>query len=265
MILNSPTLNIIYKACIKAAKPLMRDFGEIENLQVSKKGPGDFVTNADKRTEKIIMDVLTESKPDVSFITEESGMIENSSQKKFWVIDPIDGTTNFLKGIPHFAISVAYMENNEIKSGIVFDPIKNEMFVAEKGLGSFLNNKRIRVSKQKILKDAIIVTGGPNFSSKIKNKTFEEYVEFSKKLDSPIRKLGCAALDVAYIACGRLDGFWHNELNLWDVGAGAIILKEAGGYIEYIHDKPTDVFKRKVLASNYLIHEDMKKHLNLNL
>ena len=212
MRLNSPKLNLIYKACMKASRSLIRDFGEIENLQVSSKAPGDFVSSADKRTENIIINELQKAHKDFGIITEETGTINKSNISNRWIIDPIDGTTNFLNGIPQFAISIGYEEDGEIKCGVIFNPISNEMFFAEKGNGAFLNNMRIRVSKKKNIKDAIIVTGGPKQSSKIKEKILNEYVKVSKKV-SNVRKLGSAALDMAWVACGRFDGYWQRELN----------------------------------------------------
>ncbi len=169
MRLNSPKLNLIYKACMKASKSLIRDFGEVEKLQVSSKGPGDFVSSADKRTEKIIINELLNAQPDYGILSEEAGVINEKNKSNRWIIDPIDGTSNFLNGIPHFSISIGYEENNEIKCGLIFDPIKNELFFAEKGNGAFMNNSRIRVSKKKSLKDSILATGGPKFTSKKKN------------------------------------------------------------------------------------------------
>ena len=171
MRLNSPQINLITRACAKASRHLIRDFGEIENLQVSSKGPGDFVSSADKRTERILIDELQKAHPDYSILTEETGIINKSNIENRWIIDPIDGTMNFLNGIPQFAISIGYEEKGEIKCGVIFNPIMNEMFIAEKGSGAFLNNSRIRVSNKKI-KDALIVTGGPKGSSKIKEKIF---------------------------------------------------------------------------------------------
>ena len=172
MKLDSPQMNLIVRACMKASKFLIRDFGEIENLQVSSKGPGDFVSSADKRTEKIIIEELQKSHPEYGIVTEEIGIINKSNKSNRWIIDPIDGTTNFLNGIPQFAISIGYEEESEIKCGVIFDPIKNEMFCAEKGNGAYLNNSRIRVSNKKKLKDALLVTGGPRQSSKIKEEIF---------------------------------------------------------------------------------------------
>jgi myo-inositol-1(or 4)-monophosphatase len=257
MRLNSPQINIITRACNKASRSLIRDFGEIENLQVSSKGPGDFVTSADKRTEKTIIEELQKAHPNYGIITEESGIINKSNTKNRWIIDPIDGTMNFLNGIPHFAISIGYEEDNEIKCGVIFDPIKNEMFCAEKGNGAYLNNSRIRVSNKKKLMDALLVTGGPHYSSKIKEDTFSEFVNVSKNVLSPIRKFGSAALDIAYVACGRFDGYWQRELNYWDIAAGIIILKEAGGFVDFFETDNEVPLKRNVLASNSNIHNEL--------
>ena len=214
----SPNLNIMIKASEKASKVLIRDFGEIEKLQVSKKGPSDFVTNSDLKTEKIIIEELKKAKPNYSIISEENGEEKNKDKDNTWIIDPIDGTINFLHGIPHFAISIALKSNNEIVSGLIFDPIKNEMFYAEKNNGAFFNNSRIRVSKKNDLNNCLFVTGGI-----IKNEPSFTY-----------RKSGCAALDLAYVASGRYDGYFQNNLNLWDIAAGIVIVKEAGGLLNEI-------------------------------
>ena len=257
MRLNSPQMNIISRACMKASRSLIRDFGEIENLQVSSKGPGDFVSSADKRTEKIIIEELQKAHPDYGIITEETGIINKTNKDNRWIIDPIDGTMNFLNGIPQFAISIGYEEKNEIKCGVIFDPIKNEMFYAEKGNGAFLNNSRIRVSKKRKIKDALLVTGGPKHSSKIKEKIFTEFIEVSKNVLSPIRKFGSAALDISYVACGRFDGYWQRELNYWDIAAGIIILKEAGGFVDFFETDNDAPLKKNILASNSNIHKEL--------
>ena len=259
MRLNSPQINIITKACLKASRSLIRDFGEIENLQVSTKGPGDFVSSADKRTEKIIIEELQKAHSDYGIITEESGNINTSNKNNRWIIDPIDGTTNFLNGIPQFAISIGYEEENEIKCGVIFDPIKNEMFCAEKGNGAYLNNSRIRVSNKKRLKDALLVTGGPRQSSKIKKEIFSEFIKVSDSILSPVRKFGSAALDMAYVACGRFDGYWQRELNYWDIAAGIIILKEAGGFVDFFESDANLPLKKNIFASNSQIHDDLKE------
>ena len=255
-------MNIISRACMKASRSLIRDFGEIENLQVSSKGPGDFVSSADKRTEKIIIEELQKAHPDYGIITEETGIINKTNKDNRWIIDPIDGTMNFLNGIPQFAISIGYEEKNEIKCGVIFDPIKNEMFYAEKGNGAFLNNSRIRVSKKKKIKDALLVTGGPKHSSKIKEKIFTEFIEVSKNVLSPIRKFGSAALDISYVACGRFDGYWQRELNYWDIAAGIIIVKEAGGFVDFFEEDTNLPLKKNILASNSNIHEELRDQLN---
>ena len=258
MRLSSPQMNIITKACNKAARYLIRDFGEIENLQVSSKGPGDFVTSADRRAEKTIIDELQKAHPDYGIVTEESGIINKSNTKNRWIIDPIDGTMNFLNGIPHFAISIGYEENQEIKCGVIFDPIKNEIFYAEKGNGAYLNNSRIRVSNKKKLKDSILVTGGPKNSSEIRDKIFEEFITVSKNVVEPIRKLGSAALDIAYVGCGRFDAYWQRDLNYWDIAAGMIILKEAGGFVDFFESDNKAPLKKNILASNSNIHNELR-------
>jgi len=215
MISVSPNLNMMIKAAEKASKSIIRDFGEVEKLQVSKKGPYDFVTKTDKNVEKILIEELSKTKKNYSFITEETGSIKNKDKDNIWIIDPIDGTTNFLHGIPHFAICIALKSKDELISGLIFDPIKDEMFFAEKDKGAYLNNQRLRVSKKNLLDECL-------FSSN------HEGVKFS---DLNMRYTGCAALDLAYVASGRLDGFFHNKINLWDIAAGALIVREAGGIV----------------------------------
>ena len=258
MRLSSPQINLIIKACMKASRYLIRDFGEIENLQVSAKGPGDFVSSADKRTEKILIDELQKGHPEYGILTEETGIINKSNIKNRWIIDPIDGTMNFLNSIPQFAISVGYEEDGEIKCGVIFNPIMNELFCAEKGNGAYLNNSRIRVSNKKRVKDALVVTGGPKGASKIKDKIFSEYINVSKNV-SNVRKFGSAALDMAYVACGRFDGYWQRELNYWDIAAGIIILKEAGGFVDFFEGDEKLPLKKNILATNYNIHNELRE------
>ncbi len=262
MRINSPQMNIIYKACMKASKSLIRDFGEIEKLQVSSKGPGDFVSSADKRTEKIIVEELLKAHSDYGIVSEEMGVINEKNKDQRWIIDPIDGTMNFLNGIPHFAISIGYEENKEIVCGIIFDPIKNELFFAEKNNGSFLNNSRIRVSNKKKLKDCLLVTGGPKKFSKNKENIFSEYKMISDLVDAPIRKFGSASLDIANVACGRFDGYWQSEINLWDAAAGIVIVKEAGGFIDYVNIDQNNPNKINIIASNSNIHQELRESLN---
>ena len=240
----SANLNIMIKASEKASKFLIRDFGEVENLQVSVKGPLDFVTNTDIKVEKILIEELTKSKKNFSILSEETGFIKNKDNKNIWIIDPIDGTSNFLHGIPHFAISIALKSHNEIISGLIFDPIKNELFYAEKNNGAYFNNHRIKVSKKNEINDCLFVTGG-----KIK-----------KTLDIQYRKSGSAALDLAYVAAGRYDGYFQHELSLWDIAAGIILVKEAGGFINDIDLSQTK--NLDVIASSPDIYHKMVEKIN---
>ena len=232
------------KASEKASKILIRDFGEIEKLQVSKKGPADFVTNSDLKTEKIIIEELKKAKPNYSILSEENGFENNKDKNNTWIIDPIDGTVNFLHGIPHFAISIALKSNDEIISGIIFDPIKNEIFYAEKNNGAFFNNHRIRVSKKSEINNCLFVTGG----------------KLVNELELPYRKSGCAALDLAYVAAGRYDGYFQKDLNLWDIAAGIILVEEAGGVINEIDLSITK--NVKIIASSTDIRSKLLQKLN---
>jgi len=240
----SPNLNIMIKAAEKASKVLIRDFGELEKLQVSQKGPSDFVTNADKKVEKIILEELSKSRNKYSILSEETGEIKNSDKDNIWIVDPIDGTTNFLHGVPHFAISIALLSKEEIVSGLIFDPIKNEMFYAEKNNGSYFNNHRIRVSKKKNLEECLFGTGGKK--------------EVKTNLNT--RVSGSAALDMAYVGAGRYDGYFQRSLNIWDVAAGIIIVKEAGGKTNNINYAQNE--ELKVLAGSNIIYEKMLENLN---
>jgi myo-inositol-1(or 4)-monophosphatase len=231
------------KASEKASKILIRDFGEVEKLQISVKGPSDFVSNADTKAEKIIINELMKAKKNYSIISEEDGSKINSDSENVWIIDPIDGTTNFLHGVPHFAISIALKSNNEIVSGLIYDPIKDEMFYAEKNNGAFFNNQRIKVSKKKDIEACLFGTGG------------KEKIE----VDLITRKSGSAALDMAYVAAGRYDGYFQNNLNLWDIAAGIVIVKEAGGIINKINLSENDNIK--IRASSTAINEKMLKKL----
>jgi myo-inositol-1(or 4)-monophosphatase len=256
MKLSSANINVMVNACRKASKVIIRDFGEIENLQVSLKGPGDYVTASDKKVEKILIEELQKARPNYSILSEEIGEINNDESFK-WIIDPIDGTSNFLHGIPHFAISLGLEHNKEIICGIVYDPIKDEMFSAEKGNGSYVNNKRMRVSARSKLKDCIIFSGGPRSQSENKELAFNEYKKFSSKVDIAIRKLGSASLDMAYVAAGRCDGFWQRDLNYWDIAAGIILIKEAGGLITDFVGEDEYIQKKSILATNSKINDEM--------
>jgi len=243
MISISSHLNIMIKAAEKVSKSVIRDFGEVEKLQVSKKGPRDFVTKTDKHVEKVLIEELSKSKKNYSFISEETGKIDNKDKENIWIIDPIDGTTNFLHGIPHFAISIAFKSNEEIRSGLIFDPIKDEMFFAEKNKGAFLNNKRLRVSKKNTLDDCL-------FSSN------HEGLKFS---NLNMRYSGSAALDLAYVASGRLDGYFQNRINLWDIAAGVLMVREAGGIVNDLSKFNTKNIN--IRASSGAINDKMLENL----
>jgi len=256
MRLSSANINIMIKACRKASKILIRDFGEIEKLQVSIKGPGDFVSASDKKVEKILIEELQKARPTYSILSEEIGKINNDDSFK-WIIDPIDGTANFLHGIPHFAISLGLEHNGEIICGIIYDPIKDEMFVAEKGNGSYLNNQRMRVSSRSKLRDCIIFTGGPKYEAKNRDRALEEYKKFSSTVSIPIRKMGSASLDMAYVAAGRCDGFFQRNLNYWDIAAGTIIVKEAGGFVTDFEGEQGFIENKTILVTNSRINKEM--------
>ena len=239
----SPNLNIMIKASEKASKVLIRDFGELEKLQISIKGPNNFVTNADRKVEEMIIKELEKSKKNFSILTEERGFIKNKDINNFWIIDPIDGTTNFLNGVPHFCISIALLFNNEIIAGVIYDPIKDEIFFAEKDGGAYLNNKSIRVSKKNVLSECLY---GANFRKNLP----DEFI---------VRNTGSAALDLAYVASGRLDGFFHNKINIWDVAAGALLVEEAGGIVNNL-DK-FNPNKIDIRASSETINVKMLENL----
>ena len=261
MKLSSANINVMVKVCRKAAKILIRDFGEIENLQVSLKGPGNFVTASDIKVEKILVEELQKARPTYSILSEEIGEINNDESFK-WIIDPIDGTSNFLHGIPHFAISIGLEHDKEIICGIIYDPIKDEMFVAEKGNGAYVNNKRMRVSSRSKLKDCIIFTGGPGQNPKDKELFFVEYKNFSSIVKTPIRKMGSASLDIAYVAAGRCDGFWQRNLNYWDYAAGIILVKESGGFVTDFNGENRYIENKTILVTNSKIDKEMIEVLN---
>ena len=243
MISISSNLNIMIKAVEKASKSVIRDFGEVEKLQVSKKGPHDFVTKTDKHVEKILIEELSKTKSNYSFLSEEVGKIEKKDKDNRWIIDPIDGTTNFLHGIPHFAICIALESKKEIVSGLIYDPIKDEMFYAEKNKGAYLNNQRLRVSNKSLIEECL-------FSSN------HEGVKYS---NLNMRYSGCAALDLAYVASGRLDGFFHNKINIWDIAAGALLVKEAGGIVnDLVKFNPNNI---DIRASSGAINAKMLENL----
>ena len=251
MTLKTPIINIMTKAAYKAGNILIKDFREVENLQVSKKGIGDFVTSADLSSEKAIIKILQKGYPKIEIMSEETNSETNLNEhEKIWIIDPLDGTLNFLHGLPHFAISMALMVNEEIISGIIYDPIKDELFWAEKGIGAFLNGKRIRVSARSQLKDSLVSTGIPWKGMESSHKNYLKILENIMKSSSGIRRYGAAALDLAYVAAGRYDAFWEFNLKTWDIAAGALIVKEAGGYVGNINKNENYLYTGNIYACN---------------
>jgi myo-inositol-1(or 4)-monophosphatase len=258
----SPALNVMIAAARMAGKPLIRDLGELENLQVSMKGPADFVTNADKRTEKILIDELTRVRPGYGFLAEESGTIEGKDKTHRFIIDPIDGTTNFMHGIPHFAISIALEREGQIVSALVYNPATDEMFVAEKGHGAFLNNKRMRVAARKTLASALIGTGFPfHGHAEDRHARMQSELAMMMPLTSGIRRNGAASLDLAYVAAGRFDAFWERGLAPWDMAAGILLVKEAQGVVSDLSGGPNMLDNGSILAANDPLHPVLLKML----
>jgi len=253
------TINIFEKAARKAGRILSRDFGEIENLQIQSKSVGDFVTSADLKVEQSILETLKYYYPDANYLTEESGHIKGDGETI--IIDPIDGTSNFIHGIPHVAIVIAKMINNEITDGVVYNPILNEFYWASLGKGSWCNNKRLRVSKRHELTNCLVGTGIP-FSNRVYDKFYTELDNLAKKT-AGIRRLGSAALDLAYVSSGKIDGFWERDLNLWDICSGVLLVKEAGGRISEPNGNKWTTNSRDITVSNSLIHDKLIENLTL--
>lgn len=253
------TINIFEKAARKAGRILSRDFGEIENLQIQSKSVGDFVTSADLKVEQSILETLKYYYPDANYLTEESGHIKGDGETI--IIDPIDGTSNFIHGIPHVAIVIAKMINNEITDGVVYNPILNEFYWASLGKGSWCNNKRLRVSKRHELTNCLVGTGIP-FSDRVYDKFYTELDNLAKKT-AGIRRLGSAALDLAYVSSGKIDGFWERDLNLWDICSGVLLVKEAGGRISEPNGNKWATNSRDIIVSNSLIHDKLIENLTL--
>ncbi|MDC0057894.1 inositol monophosphatase [Pelagibacteraceae bacterium] len=253
------TINIFEKAARKAGRILARDFGEIENLQIQSKNVGDFVTSADLKVEQSLLETLRYYYPNVNYLTEESGHIRGEGETI--IIDPIDGTTNFIHGIPHVSIVIAKMINNEITDGIVYNPILNEFYWAALGKGSWCNNQRLRVSKRNKLTNCLIGTGIP-FANRVYDKFYIELNNISKN-SAGVRRLGSAALDLAYVASGKIDGFWERDLNLWDICSGVLLVKEAGGKITQPDGNKWTIKSRDITVSNSLIHSNLLENLPL--
>ncbi len=252
-----PTINIFEKAARKAGRIIVRDFGEVENLQIKSKGVGDFVTNTDLKVEKSLLETLQYYFPNYTYISEESEKI--NGDKETIVIDPIDGTTNFIHGIPYLGIVISKIVDDEIIDGIIYNPITNDFFWASKGQGSWCNNKRLRVSKRKLFQDCVVGTGFSH--SKAKQKNFFKEKELVIKNSTGIRGMGSAAIDLAYVASGKLDAYWERNLNLWDVSSGVLLVKEAGGKVTETSGKEWNILSKDILASNLLIHEIIKENI----
>jgi len=257
---TSPALNVMVAAARKAGRPLIRDFNELENLQISMKGPADFVTSADKRTERILIEELSKARPGYGFLGEEGGAIEGGDKTHRFIIDPIDGTTNFMHGIPHFAISIGLEREGQLVAGVVFNPVTDDLFLAEKGHGAYLNNKRLRVAARKELAPSVIATGLPFLGKEGHARASAEMAEVMN-VTAGIRRFGSASLDLAYVAAGRFDGFWEHSLQSWDVAAGIVLVREAGGMVSDLTGG-ADIFARgSVLAANEYLHPQLLKLL----
>jgi myo-inositol-1(or 4)-monophosphatase len=258
--INSPLMTVMVDAVRKAARGLKRDFGEIENLQVSRKGPGNFVSAADKKAEEVLRDALMKARPGYGLIMEESGNIEGSDKSHTWHVDPLDGTTNFLHGIPHFAISIALERAGQLIAGVILNPATDELFIAEKGGGAFLNNRRLRVSSRVALGDALIGTG-MLYRGRGEAADHEQFLGQLRRVmgaTAGVRRMGAAALDLAYVAAGRFDGFWEMSLNPWDIAAGIVLVREAGGMVSDLVGPGDPLHTGHVLAANVALHDGLR-------
>ncbi len=256
MAFRSAIINVMAAAARKAARGLVRDFGEVEQLQVSKKGTSDFVSSADLRAERVLKVELRKARPDYGFLVEEAGAEEGRDPGQRWIVDPLDGTTNFLHGIPHFAISIGLEREGEIIAGVVYHPVADEMYHAEKGAGAFLNERRLRVSARRRLEDAVTATGIPH-RGRGDHAVFLRQMEAVMARTAGVRRFGAAALDLAYVAAGRFDGFWETHLSAWDMAAGILLVREAGGYVSEIDGGADMMASGSILASNDHLHRPL--------
>jgi myo-inositol-1(or 4)-monophosphatase len=254
--IRTPLMNVMTAAALKAARGLKRDFGEVALLQVSRKGPGDFVSAADKKSEKVIFEELSRARPGYSFMMEESGAVEGSDKTHIWHVDPLDGTTNFLHGIPQFAISIALEREGALVAGLVYNPISDEMFVAEKGQGAYLNNQRLRVAQRTDFREAVIGCGLPHIGRGDHRLFLKECAQVMAHA-AGLRRMGAAALDLAYVAAGRFDGFWERQLCTWDMAAGAVLIREAGGFISDVTGHGGFMSTGDVVAGNDTIQKEL--------
>jgi myo-inositol-1(or 4)-monophosphatase len=253
----SANVNLMIKAARKAARSLLRDFGEVENLQVSAKGPGDFVSRADLKAEEIVRAELTEARPNYGWVGEESAAVAGEDPTRRWIVDPLDGTTNFLHGLPHWAVSIGLEHKGEMVAGVVYDPIKDEIFVAEKGAGAWMNDRRLRVSGRRDMLEMIFATGIPYGGKTELPRTLRELAALTPRT-AGIRRWGAAALDLAYVAAGRLDGYWERGLHPWDVAAGVLLVREAGGFVGAIEPEGDPVEGGSILAANPAVFEALR-------
>lgn len=253
---RSPLITVMIRAAQKAGRGLVRDFGEVENLQVSRKGPADFVSAADLKAEATLREELTRARPRFGWLMEEGGVVEGEDKDRRWVVDPLDGTTNFLHGIPHFAISIALEQEGVPVAGVIYNPVSDELYWAEKGAGAFLNDRRMRVSARKNLPDALIGTGMP-FMGRGDSVAYQRELAMIMPHVAGIRRMGAASLDLAYVAAGRFDGFWEAGLNPWDIAAGIVMVQEAGGFVTDIDGKGPALTAETVVAGNALIHKTL--------
>jgi len=263
MAFRSADINVMVRAAEKAGRALVRDFGEVEQLQVSRKGPADFVSAADFKAERIVRGELERARPEFGFLMEEGGEIAGTDAHSRWIVDPLDGTTNFLHGLPHFCISIGLERNGEVVAGVNYDPVKDEVFWAEKGQGAYVGDRRMRVSGRGRLADSLLATGIP-FLGRDEgdgHQTFLRQLEAVMRHTSGVRRFGAAALDLAYVAAGRYDGFWETGLSAWDVAAGVIMVREAGGYISEIDGKPHRLDSPTILAANDRLYTEFVKLL----
>lgn len=258
--MRTALVNVMERAARRAARGLVRDFGELESLQITKKGTADFVSNADKAAEAIIRDELETARPRFGFLMEESGTIEGSDPDHRWIVDPLDGTTNFLHGLPHFAISIALEHSGRIISGVIYDPIKDELFWAERGKGAFMNDRRLRVSPTRQLTESVLATGIP-FAGRKGGPEFIQDMARVMPAVAGIRRFGAAALDLAYVAAGRYEGFFERYLSYWDIAAGILLVREAGGIVTDIQGGGRVVETGHILAANDMIHPQMVRLL----
>jgi myo-inositol-1(or 4)-monophosphatase len=258
--LHSATLNVMIKAAHRAARSLKRDLGEVEQLQVSLKGPRNFVCAADRRAETILREELAKARPDYGFLGEEGGAQAGSDKTHRWIVDPLDGTTNFLHGIPHFAIAIALERNGAIVAGLVYNPANDEMFIAERGKGAFLNDKRIRVAARQRLAEAIVACGLPHYGRGDLALARDE-IAAAQRAFAGLRRYGAATLDLAWVAAGRLDAYWERDLSPWDLAAGSILVREAGGFISDLDGGDAILTKGNVVAGNDTMHRELLRLL----